>query len=160
MGIRPKPYEPLRDYISRFTKEALQVHDLLPGVELHLLKDGLLTETLFHTSPSPRWTNSWRRLKHISTTKRRYRLYARFEMYQSKYCHFHKSRGHNTKECIQLKDTVEGLIRKGKLGVVTITIIFFNYDFKLNFTIKIYSTWFLEIQFVSFEIWFFLMIII
>ncbi|GMN30286.1 hypothetical protein TIFTF001_041425 [Ficus carica] len=34
---------------------------------------------------------------------------------QNKYCHFHKDVGHNTKDCIQLRDQIELLIREGHL---------------------------------------------
>ncbi|XP_011091916.1 arginine/serine-rich protein PNISR-like [Sesamum indicum] len=31
----------------------------------------------------------------------------------NKYCRFHRERGHNTKECYQLKDEIERLVRQG-----------------------------------------------
>ncbi|GMN54122.1 hypothetical protein TIFTF001_023251 [Ficus carica] len=34
---------------------------------------------------------------------------------QNKYCHFHKDVGHDTKDCIQLRDQIELLIREGHL---------------------------------------------
>ncbi|GMN49655.1 hypothetical protein TIFTF001_018818 [Ficus carica] len=34
---------------------------------------------------------------------------------QNKYCHFHKDVGHDTKDCIQLRDQIEQLIREGYL---------------------------------------------
>ncbi|XP_058756415.1 uncharacterized protein LOC131629649 [Vicia villosa] len=34
---------------------------------------------------------------------------------KSKFCHFHKGHGHNTEECIHLKDAIEILIREGHL---------------------------------------------
>ena len=34
---------------------------------------------------------------------------------QSKYCHFHKDVGHDTKDCIQLRDQIEALVREGHL---------------------------------------------
>ena len=33
-----------------------------------------------------------------------------------KYCRFHQGHGHNTEQCIQLKDEIEVLIRRGYLG--------------------------------------------
>ena len=33
-----------------------------------------------------------------------------------KYCRFHKDHGHDTDECIQLKDEIEALIRRGRLA--------------------------------------------
>ncbi|KAL0455882.1 UNVERIFIED_CONTAM: hypothetical protein Slati_0927400 [Sesamum latifolium] len=33
--------------------------------------------------------------------------------YSSKYCKFHKERGHDTKDCYQLKDEIERLVRQG-----------------------------------------------
>ena len=43
----------------------------------------------------------------------------------SKYCKFHKDRGHDTRECFQLRDQIEGLIQGGYLqkyiiGLVTV----------------------------------------
>ena len=35
---------------------------------------------------------------------------------QSKYCQFHRDYGHLTDDCIQLKDQIEDLIQRGKLG--------------------------------------------
>lgn len=32
-----------------------------------------------------------------------------------RFCHFHKSHGHNTDECLHLKDTLEELIKNGSL---------------------------------------------
>ena len=32
-----------------------------------------------------------------------------------KYCRFHRGHGHNTEQCIQLKDEIEALIRRGYL---------------------------------------------
>ena len=33
-----------------------------------------------------------------------------------KYCKFHKDYGHNTNDCVTLKDEIESLIRKGRLS--------------------------------------------
>ena len=33
----------------------------------------------------------------------------------TKYCHFHKDIGHDTKDCIQLRDQIERLVRDGHL---------------------------------------------
>lgn len=33
-----------------------------------------------------------------------------------KYCRFHKSHDHNTNNCVELKDAIEGLIKKGRLA--------------------------------------------
>ncbi|PNX89194.1 hypothetical protein L195_g045311, partial [Trifolium pratense] len=35
----------------------------------------------------------------------------------TKYCRFHKSHGHDTEDCIQLKNVIEDLIKKGKLNI-------------------------------------------
>lgn len=35
--------------------------------------------------------------------------------YSNKYCHFHRDRGHDTKECFQLKDEIQRLIHQGYL---------------------------------------------
>ena len=35
---------------------------------------------------------------------------------QRKYCRFHKDHGHDTDECIKLKDEIEALIRRGRLA--------------------------------------------
>ncbi|XP_022874237.1 uncharacterized protein LOC111393068 [Olea europaea var. sylvestris] len=35
---------------------------------------------------------------------------------QSKYCHFHKNHGHNTEECLQLKEEIEPQLRRGLLA--------------------------------------------
>ena len=34
---------------------------------------------------------------------------------KNKYCHYHQDHGHNTEDCIQLKDAIEDLIRRGHL---------------------------------------------
>ncbi|KAL5820927.1 hypothetical protein ACOSQ3_022809 [Xanthoceras sorbifolium] len=34
----------------------------------------------------------------------------------SKFCHYHNEVGHNTSEYYELRDTIEGLIRRGRLG--------------------------------------------
>ncbi|KAL5786924.1 hypothetical protein ACOSP7_003873 [Xanthoceras sorbifolium] len=34
----------------------------------------------------------------------------------SKFCHYHNEAGHNTSECYELRYTIEGLIRQGRLG--------------------------------------------
>ena len=40
---------------------------------------------------------------------------------QSKYCRFHQDHGHNTDDCINLKDQVETLIHQGRLSRFTDT---------------------------------------
>ncbi|MCH81634.1 hypothetical protein A2U01_0002425, partial [Trifolium medium] len=35
---------------------------------------------------------------------------------KKRYCEFHKSSGHDTEDCIQLKDAIEGPIRQGRLN--------------------------------------------
>ncbi|KAL5773489.1 hypothetical protein ACOSP7_013076 [Xanthoceras sorbifolium] len=34
----------------------------------------------------------------------------------NKFCHYHNEAGHNTSECYELRDTIEGLIKRGHLG--------------------------------------------
>ncbi|KAL5754668.1 hypothetical protein ACOSP7_022888 [Xanthoceras sorbifolium] len=34
----------------------------------------------------------------------------------NKFCHYHNEAGHNTSKCYELKDAIEGLIRRGRLG--------------------------------------------
>ncbi|KAL5732656.1 hypothetical protein ACOSQ2_032348 [Xanthoceras sorbifolium] len=34
----------------------------------------------------------------------------------SKFCQYHNKAGHNTSECYELRDAIEGLIRRGRLG--------------------------------------------
>ncbi|KAL5787731.1 hypothetical protein ACOSP7_004680 [Xanthoceras sorbifolium] len=34
----------------------------------------------------------------------------------SKFCHYHNEAGHNTSECYELRDVIESLIRRGRLG--------------------------------------------
>ncbi|MCH81529.1 hypothetical protein A2U01_0002318 [Trifolium medium] len=38
---------------------------------------------------------------------------------RSKYCRFHRSARHETEDCVQLKDTIEDLIKRGKLNRYT-----------------------------------------
>ncbi|MCH87871.1 hypothetical protein A2U01_0008752 [Trifolium medium] len=38
---------------------------------------------------------------------------------KSKFCRYHKSAGHDTEDCIQLKDAIEDLIKLGKLNIYT-----------------------------------------
>ena len=35
---------------------------------------------------------------------------------RNKFCQFHRDHGHNTEECIQLRDAIEDLIKRGYLG--------------------------------------------
>ncbi|XP_058759870.1 uncharacterized protein LOC131633170 [Vicia villosa] len=44
---------------------------------------------------------------------------ARPNVDKSKFCHFHKGHGHNTEDCIHLKDAIEILIREGHLKQYT-----------------------------------------
>ncbi|KAL5773752.1 hypothetical protein ACOSP7_013397 [Xanthoceras sorbifolium] len=34
----------------------------------------------------------------------------------NKFCHYHNEVGHNTLECYELRDAIDGLIRRGRLG--------------------------------------------
>ncbi|KAL5760748.1 hypothetical protein ACOSQ2_019586 [Xanthoceras sorbifolium] len=33
----------------------------------------------------------------------------------NKFCHYYNEVGHNTSECYEIRDTIEGLIRQGRL---------------------------------------------
>ncbi|MCH80822.1 hypothetical protein A2U01_0001596 [Trifolium medium] len=39
---------------------------------------------------------------------------------KSKFCRYHRSTGHETEDCIQLNDTIENLVRRGKLSRYTL----------------------------------------
>ncbi|KAL5803707.1 hypothetical protein ACOSQ4_032012 [Xanthoceras sorbifolium] len=34
----------------------------------------------------------------------------------NKFCHYHNEASHNTSKCYELRDTIESLIRRGRLG--------------------------------------------
>ncbi|XP_074347332.1 uncharacterized protein LOC141686181 [Apium graveolens] len=121
MGLVQGANESLRDYLNRFTKEALKVPDLDKKVAIIDLKQGtrdeffkmslakhppesMLSQILLEIEKDQEFI--WLKPLRGDPEKRNKGMYYRF----------HKDVAHDTVDCRPLKDEVEYLIRRGKFG--------------------------------------------
>ncbi|XP_058075798.1 uncharacterized protein LOC131224291 [Magnolia sinica] len=121
--IKQEPKESLKDYIARFNEEALQVEDYDDKMTLSAvfsgLKEGKFTFSIGKNPP-----------KTLAELITRAQKYANAEEFSNarknvqanpdhrdkcKYYCFHRDHGHNTANCVDLKDEIEALIRKSHL---------------------------------------------
>ncbi|XP_072060454.1 uncharacterized protein [Arachis hypogaea] len=141
--IKQGPQESLKDYITRFTKVAMQIPDLHPEVHLHAIKSGLRPGKADKSAvkddekprdnkksfkPVPRYEsytqfNTKRDdiIKEILNSKlikppRKAGTYPEAKnVDKTRYCTFHQKHGHTTDECVIAKDLLERLARQGHL---------------------------------------------
>ncbi|GAU33714.1 hypothetical protein TSUD_148650 [Trifolium subterraneum] len=123
-AVHQGPDETLRSYIERFNKEAVQV-DVTDDMKKYLMRKNLRDGTKFKemfTNYTPLLVPREIVLVECATSDFknagiRFPKSTPFKPGQdrSRYCAYHKSYGHLTEDCIQLKDAIEILIRNGKL---------------------------------------------
>ncbi|XP_058111723.1 uncharacterized protein LOC131255046 [Magnolia sinica] len=123
--------EPLKDYITCFNEEALLVEDKDDKMALSTMFSGL-KEGKFTFSIGKNPPTTLAELKNTPTprnslipgrTSKGQRLlnwlvYMKTDVEnrdKRKYCWFHRDHGHNTSNCVDLKDKIDTLIRKGHL---------------------------------------------
>ncbi|KAL8154806.1 hypothetical protein AgCh_000241 [Apium graveolens] len=121
--------ESLRDYLNRFTKEALKVPDLddkdkYPRTEQNpdstSKKGGPGQKFTEYAKVNAPRSQIWMEIEKDRDIRWPKPLKADpAKLDKSKYCRFHKDVGHDTDDCRQLKDEIEFLIRKGRLNKYT-----------------------------------------
>ncbi|GAU50050.1 hypothetical protein TSUD_408460 [Trifolium subterraneum] len=104
--------ETLRSYIKRFNKEVVQV-DVTDDMKKYLLRKNLRDGTKFKDMIVLTECDA----SDFKNAVIRFPKSTPYKPYQdkSRHCAYHKSCGHLTEDCIQLKDAIEILIRNGKL---------------------------------------------
>ncbi|OMP05634.1 Retrotransposon gag protein [Corchorus olitorius] len=99
MTLKQSEDEPLRDFVAKFNGEALQVRDL----------DHMVAIATFTNAVRDRDFTKSLSKKPLKT------LPDLLERDKSKYCAFHRDHGHETEGCVDLKNEIESLIRRGYL---------------------------------------------
>ncbi|KAL2248312.1 UNVERIFIED_CONTAM: Retrovirus-related Pol polyprotein from transposon [Sesamum indicum] len=137
-----KENETLKNFMGRFNNETLEVQDLridmMVSILIHGLKKGPFASALARDPPTNveqlmRLAQKYINEEEMNTMKDgewmgnalltveksdilKWPHHTRFtpaKKFSSKYCKFHRERGHDTKECYQLKDEIERSIRQG-----------------------------------------------
>ncbi|MCH88341.1 hypothetical protein A2U01_0009225, partial [Trifolium medium] len=143
--------ESLRDYIERFTREAIEIKGAHDKLKCYIFEKGLWNDTKKdektreergRRTPRGRYheytplnTSREKILQECLNTEfvdaeirppKELRENSRTE--KGKFCKYHKSAGHETEDCIQLKEAIEDLIKQGKLNEYTVERSRGNYD--------------------------------
>ncbi|KAL8115462.1 hypothetical protein AgCh_022089 [Apium graveolens] len=132
--------ESLRDYLNRFTKEALKVPDLDDKewkTDLEYIVKDKYPRTEQNPDSTPKRGGPGQKFtEYAKLNAPRSQILMEIEkdrdirwpkplkadpakLDKGKYCRFHKDVGHDTDECRQLKDEIEFFIRKGRLNKYT-----------------------------------------
>ncbi|XP_059627212.1 uncharacterized protein LOC132270005 [Cornus florida] len=115
--VKQQKGESLRDYISRFNTEILQVEEADDKVALAAFIGGLQTSRfLFSLSEEPSTSMAELLIQDEPYLKWPPKLKSDpARRPRDKYCRFHKDHGHATEDCFDLKDQIETLIRRGHM---------------------------------------------
>ncbi|KAL0320511.1 UNVERIFIED_CONTAM: hypothetical protein Sradi_5312600, partial [Sesamum radiatum] len=135
-NIRQGENESLKNFIGIFNNETLEVQDLridmIVSILIHGLKKGPLASALAR-DPSEdvdqlmkiaqkyideeeinaMKDGEWQRSRDRGRWKNNREKFTPAKRFSSKYCRFHREKGHDTEDFYQLKDEIERLVRQG-----------------------------------------------